>query len=322
MKKRVSLSPGGDQAFRAESLYGKDIDAVYSGATSFLRRKYTRNLQGVDLAVSGIPYDFSTTGRPGARFGPRAIRIASSTLSELDAYPQSFDPFAQFAVADYGDCLILPEDANNIGSIIDIISTHVNTIIADGTACMLLGGDHFITYPSLIAHAKKYNDIALIHFDAHPDTWDDSTGLNHGTMFSRAVKEKLIDPEASIQIGIRTLVENTLGIKIVNAEEVWSMGIEAVVDLIKHRVGNRPCYLTFDIDCLDPAFAPGTGTPVAGGLSSREALGIIRRLSGVSIIGMDIVEVAPSYDHAEATALVAAHIAYDLVCLLANKSSA
>ncbi|MDI9347302.1 MAG: agmatinase [Methylacidiphilales bacterium] len=316
---RKDLGVSGDQAFRSEELLGKYTESVYAGTVSFLRRKLTRDLKGADIAVTGIPFDSATTGRSGARLGPRAIRIASTTLAELDAFPQSIDPCSLLAIADYGDCYFELEQLHNI---VPIAEAHIKSILAQGAMALTLGGDHFITYPCLRAYHAHYPQLALIHFDAHPDTWDDAGGLNHGTMFTRAVNEKLIDPNHSIQIGIRTLVEDDRGIKIVSAEDVGSLGAQAVAEMIIERTAGLPCYLTFDIDALDPAFAPGTGTPVSGGLTSREALSIIRKLAPLSIVGMDIVEVAPAYDHAEITALAAAHIAYDVICLIAqNKAS-
>ncbi|HZF78520.1 MAG TPA: agmatinase, partial [Rubrivivax sp.] len=196
------------------------------------------------------------------------------------------------------------------------------TIIASGATMLSLGGDHFVTYPLLRAHVERYGQpLSLIHFDAHCDTWadDEPDSLNHGTMFYKAIREGLVDPRRSVQIGIRTWNDDFMGMNIMGADFVHSQGTQAVADRVLEIVGNQPAYLTFDIDCLDPAFAPGTGTPVPGGLSSAQALDILRRLVPANVIGMDVVEVAPAYDHAEITALSAAHIATEMLCLLAAK---
>ncbi|WP_259780250.1 agmatinase [Aestuariispira ectoiniformans] len=306
----------GDQAFRRGDLYGRDMEMTYAGVQSFMRRKYTRDLTGVDVAVTGIPLDIATTYRPGARQGPQAVRAGSVQLAELNAFPWGFDPFDHLAVVDYGDVFFdhgFPEE------IPDVITNHVKDILDQGVSTLCMGGDHFVTYPILRAYAEKYGPISLVHFDAHPDTWDD-TGepLNHGTMFTRAVKQGIVDPKHSAQIGIRTIADD-VGFNIFNAPWVHENGVKALVENVKEIVGDRPAYLTFDIDCLDPAYAPGTGTPVAGGLTSHQALSIIRGLQSVNWVGMDIVEVAPAFDHAEITAIAAATIAHDYLCLLANK---
>ena len=306
----------GDGAFRRDSLYGSSVENTYAGALSFMRRKYTRELAGVDVAISGIALDLATTFRPGARLGPAAVRAASVQLAELPPYPWGFNPFDNLAVIDYGDCWF---DAHNPLTITPTIVEHARTILASGARMLTLGGDHYITYPLLQAHAEKYGKpLSLIHFDAHCDTWpDDNPGsLNHGTMFYKAVKDGLIDPAASVQIGIRTWNDDHMGINILDAPWVHANGTAATVQKILSVVGDRPAYLTFDIDCLDPAFAPGTGTPVAGGLSSAQALAIVRALTPVNLIGMDVVEVSPPFDQSEVTAIAAAHIAVDLLCIL------
>ena len=306
-----------DQAFTRKSLYSRANEMTYGGVLSFLRRKYTKNLEGVDIAVSGIPYDAATSFRPGARFGPKAIREASVQLAELLAFPDGIDPFKTLAVTDYGDCKL---DYGFHGNIVSEIENHADTILDSGAEMLTFGGDHFVTYPLLRAHAKKYGPIALVHFDAHTDTWPDEDGrLDHGTMFSRAIKENLIDTEHSIQIGIRTHNSNTKGVKILDAPWVHENGINQVIKKIIETVKDRPAYLTFDIDGLDPAYAPGTGTPVAGGLTSAQALGIVRGLGDLKFIGADVVEVAPAYDHADITAIIAATIAHDYLVLRAKQ---
>ncbi len=301
----------GDQAFRSEDLRGRLPEMTYGGALSFLRRRYTRDIAGADIVVSGIPFDMATSNRPGARLGPRAIRAASVGLAELDAYPFGFDPFEHLAVADYGDCFI---DYGHPTDAVERIENHAAEILAHDAQMVTLGGDHFVTYPILRAHAAKHGPLALIHFDAHPDTWPDEEGrLDHGSMFLRALREDIIDPSASVQIGIRTHNDDH-GFTVLGAPWVHRNGPDAVVEVVLERVGDRQAYLTFDIDCIDPAFAPGTGTPVSGGLTTAQALEIVRGLSPIDIVGMDVMEVAPAYDISEITALAAATIAHDFIC--------
>lgn len=312
----------GDGAIRRPGLYGSSIENTYAGVLSFMRRTYSRELNGVDVVVSGVPLDLSTTFRSGARLGPQAIRAASVQLAELKPYPWGFDPFDDLAVIDYGDCWF---DAHNPLSIKPTIVEHARTILASGAKMLTLGGDHFITYPLLIAHAEKYGKpLALLHFDAHCDTWPDDApdSLNHGTMFYKAIKDGLIDPAKSVQVGIRTWNDDFMGVKVLDAPWVHDHGPEAVLAEITRVIGGHPVYVTFDIDCLDPSAAPGTGTPVPGGLSSAQALKIVRNLGGLNIVGMDVVEVAPSYDQSEITAIAAAHIACDMLCLLRNQKLA
>jgi agmatinase len=281
-----------------------------------MRRKYTRDLTGVDVVVTGVPLDTATTNRPGTRFGPRAIRAASTIMAWEKPYGMEFDPFDKLAVVDYGDCFF---DFGRPQQVPDAIEAHASEIITQGPALLSLGGDHFVAYPLLKAHAKKHGaPLSLIHFDAHSDTWADEDGrIDHGTMFFHAAKEGLVDPESSVQIGLRTTNPDTLGFNILDAPWVHENGISAVVGKIKAIVGDKPVYLTFDIDCLDPSFAPGTGTPVCGGLSSYQAIEILRGLAGVNLIGMDMVEVAPAYDVGEITALAAASLAMEMLYLFA-----
>lgn len=305
-----------DLAFTRDSLYGTHAEYSFAGATSFMRRRYSRDLNGVDLAITGVPFDTATTHRPGTRFGPRALRTASTGIAWARHWPWEFDPFDHLATVDYGDCRFdsgLPE------SVPQAIEQHAYTIIKNGCGLLTLGGDHFISYPLLKAHAEIHGPISLIHFDAHTDTWPDHEikRIEHGTMFYHAARESLVDPSRSIQVGMRTTNDDPMGFKVLDARQVHSMSIQGVADQILSRVGDHPVYLTFDIDCLDPAFAPGTGTPVPGGLSTFQALEILRALRGINIIGMDIVEVSPPYDHAEITALAGATIAMEMVCLYA-----
>ena len=304
-----------DLAFTAKSLYGTVPEWAFAGATSFMRRKYSRDLEGVDVAVSGIPYDQATSFRSGARLGPRSVRAISSTISWGAVMGWEFDPFDELAVVDYGDCKF---DYGRPQGIPDEIYQHAKEILDQDTALLSIGGDHFVTYPILKAHAEKYGPISLIHFDAHSDTWVDEDGrIDHGTMFYHAAKEGIVDATRSAQVGMRMYNPDTHGYNIYNADWVHEHGVAKTAATIKEIVGDRPCYLTFDIDCLDPSFAPGTGTPVVGGLSTHQALQIIRGLKGVNLVGMDVVEVAPAYDVSEITALAAATIALDILCLYA-----
>ena len=306
----------GDHAFLRRDLYGTTPEPTYAGALSFMRRRYTRDLDGVDLVVSGVPLDTATTNRPGARFGPRAIRAASTTMAWERPYGMAFDPFDELAVVDYGDCFF---DFGRPETIPGAIEKHALDIISQGPGLVSLGGDHFVAYPLLRAHAEQHGaPLSLLHFDAHTDTWDDDEGrVDHGTMFWHAAREGIVDPQHSVQIGIRTRNRDTLGFNVLDAPFVHENGIDAVIDATRAVLGDRPVYLTFDIDCLDPAFAPGTGTPVSGGLSSYQALAILRGLQGANIVGGDVVEVAPAYDVGEITALAAAHIAMEIIGLYA-----
>ncbi len=300
------------------ALRGHDPEAPYAGVQSFLRRRYTRDTSGADVVVCGFPLDLATTFRPGARLGPAAIRAASVQLNER-LWPWGFGPGEHLAVVDAGDCVI---DHHRPSTIVESITAQARTLIAGGATLLGLGGDHFITYPLLRAHVEKHGrPLALVHFDAHTDTWADDApdSLNHGTMFYKAVKQGLIDPARSVQIGIRTWNDDTLGLTVLGADWVHQHGVTAVLQRVREVAGDHPAYLSFDIDCLDPAFAPGTGTPVPGGLSSAQALQILRGLVPLNIVGMDVVEVAPAYDHAEITALAAAHVAAEMLCVQAAR---
>jgi len=304
-----------DNAISPGSLYGISEEPVYSGVLSFMRRKYTKDLSGADVAVSGVPLDLMVTNRPGTRFGPAAVRKASAQLAWAPPWPWPFDPFERLAVIDYGDCIF---DAGKPETITDAIVDHARHIIGAGVFMLTLGGDHYVTYPLLKAHTEKHGRLSLIHFDAHSDTWkEEEKRLDHGTMFYHAIREDLVDPAASVQIGIRTTNESTHGVNIIHAPQAMNTNAEETAGKIKSIVGDNPVYLTFDIDCLDPAYAPGTGTPVPGGLTSLRALEILRLLTGIRYVGMDVVEVAPVYDVSEITALAAATIAAEMLCLLA-----
>jgi agmatinase len=307
-----------DHAIHRQNDKGYEPEPTFGGVLSFMRRRYTRDLAGVDVAVMGIPLDLATTFRSGARLGPAAIRAATVQLNER-LFPWGFGPCEHLAIVDYGDC---PLDNHRPQTIVPSIAAHAKSVLDQGAMLLSLGGDHFVSYPLLKAHVEKHGrPLALVHFDAHCDTWADDApdSLNHGTMFYKAVKEGLIDPKRSVQIGIRTWNDDFLGLTVIGADEVHARGTQAIAERVLEVVGDHPTYLTFDIDCLDPAFAPGTGTPVPGGLSSAQALDILRRFVPLNIVGMDVVEVAPSYDHAEITALAAAHVAAEMLCVVAAK---
>ncbi len=311
----MTKKTGGDRAFTARSLYGMADEPTYAGVLSFLRRRYTHDLDGVDVAVTGIPLDLATTNRPGARFGPAGIRRASAQLAWGPPWPWGFDPFERLAAIDYGDCVF---DFGRPSDFMSAIEAHARDIIGSGAFMLSLGGDHFITYPLLRAHAERHGPLSLIHFDAHSDTWRDEDGrLDHGTMFFHAAREGVIEPARSVQIGIRTHNDETHGFNILDAAWVHEQGPTAVAVAVKSIVGERRAYLTFDIDCLDPSCAPGTGTPVVGGLSTWQALQILRGFGGVEVVGMDVVEVAPAYDLSDITSLAAATIALEYLCLRA-----
>jgi agmatinase len=305
-----------DHAIVREDLYGTTPEPTYGGALSFMRRKFTKDMNGVDIAVTGIPLDTATTNRPGARFGPRAIRAASSIMAWEKPYGMEFDPFDKLAVVDAGDCYF---DHGRPESTPEEIEAHAFGIIEQGPALLALGGDHFVSYPLLRAHHRKHGGpLSLLHFDAHSDTWaDENDRIDHGTMFWWAAKNGLVDPASSVQIGIRTTNPDTLGFNVIDAPDVHASGVEAVVARTREILGSRPVYLTFDIDCLDPSYAPGTGTPVCGGLTTHQAMSVLRGLAGINVIGMDVVEVAPAYDAGEITALAGAHLAMEMLYLYA-----
>jgi agmatinase len=308
-----------DHAFTATELKGPKVEPTFAGALSFLRCRYTKELAGVDVAVTGIPLDTATTNRPGARFGPRAVRAASTQIAWTRPYGCAFDPLEKLAVVDYGDCLW---DHGRPEGIPAAIEAHADAILASGAAMLTLGGDHFISYPLLKAQVRKHGPLSLIHFDAHSDTWNDAQGtgrVDHGTMFYHAAREGLVDPKASVQIGLRTHNDDLMGFNVLDAPWVHAHGVQAVVSEVRRIVGTKKAYLTFDIDCLDPAFAPGTGTPVAGGLTSAQAIAIVKGFAGMNLVGMDVVEVAPAYDVGEITALAAAHLAHEWLGVFATR---
>jgi len=316
----VTYTKNNTSDLTADSGYIQQL--TFAGVPSFMRRPFSRDLENIDLAITGIPFDCATTNRPGTRLGPRAIREQSSLQAHDAPYGWEVDPFETLRMVDYGDCQF---DYGRIADVPSVIEEHIASIINQDTAVLSLGGDHYVSYPILKAHAAKYGPLSLIQFDAHSDTWeDDSTGakehrIDHGTMFRRAIEDGVVTSEHSVQVGIRTTNPDTMGVNIIDAPSVHRTDADEVANQIKAIVGSRACYLTFDIDCLDPAFAPGTGTPVSGGLSSAQAMNILRALNGsLNLKGMDVVEVSPPFDHAGVTAIAGAHMAVELICLWAS----
>ena len=304
-----------DGAFAGKDRKGLAYENAFGGATSFLRRRYTKDLSGYDLAVTGIPFDQAVTHRPGTRFGPRAIREASTLQPYDPPYGwDGFDPLSEFAIADYGDMAF---DYADVAGVPALVEAHIAGILAQGCGTVTLGGDHFITLPILRAYAAKHGPLSVIQFDAHSDLWPDDNmdRIDHGTFMYKAVKLGLVDVTRSIQIGIRTECADYLGMPFIDARTAHEKGSAWVTDQIKAQVGDSPTYVTFDIDALDPAFAPGTGTPVWGGLATWQTAAILRDLAGINMVGGDVVEVSPPYDTTGATAIAGAHVAMELLCL-------
>jgi agmatinase len=303
-----------DEAFTRTNDRGVSYENTFGGAPSFLRRRYTKDLSSADIAVTGIPFDMAVTNRPGTRLGPRAIREMSALQSPDAPYGWGYNPLDEFNIVDYGD---LAFDYADIPAFPDRLTAHIRGILEAGAASITLGGDHYISFPILKAYAEKYGPLSLIQVDAHTDTWadDDMARVDHGTMFYKAVKSGIVDPATSVQIGIRTVNDDTLGVNIIDAREVHEKGAQAAAEKARAIVGDRPVYLSFDIDGLDPAFAPGTGTPVWGGLTSAQAAILMRELAGINLVGGDIVEVSPPFDTTGATAIAGAHVAMELICL-------
>ena len=303
-----------DSAFTRQGLRGYSFENAFGGATSFLRRTYTKDLTGVDLAITGVPFDQAVTHRPGTRFGPRAIREASTLQPYDPPYGWPTNPLEDMNIIDYGDCAF---DYARTSDFPAKLTAHIARILAAGAGSITLGGDHYITFPILKAYAEKFGPLSVIHFDAHSDLWpdDDMTRIDHGTMMYKAVKMGYVDAKRSVQIGIRTTTEDYLGVNLIDAREVHEWGVAAAVAKVRGIVGDAACYVTFDIDALDPSVAPGTGTPVWGGLHSWQAAAMLRDLAGINMVGGDVVEVSPPYDTTGATAIAGAHVAYELICL-------
>jgi agmatinase len=296
----------------------------YAGPETFARLPRLQDVDGAAVAILGVPFDSGVSYRPGARFGPGAVRAASKLLRP---YHPALDvhPWGVHQVADAGDCAINPFDLEQ--AVQDVERDATQTLERAGKL-VTIGGDHTIALPLLRALHRRRGPCALVHFDAHLDTWDTYFGASytHGTPFRRAAEEGILDLDHSMHVGIRGPLytagdlkdDADLGYAIVSTSELSRGGVDQAVDRIRQRVGDRPIYVSVDIDVLDPAHAPGTGTPEPGGLTTRELQELLRGLDGLQIAGADIVEVSPAYDHAEITALAAAQIAYELLALLAR----
>ena len=303
----------------AGPLRGGSREPTFSGVHSFMRRRLAKRFDGADVVVWGVPYDMATSNRPGARFGPAAIRRASAIFDGDPQYPSRRDPFEALVVVDAGDCLVEYERAAEAPARIE---REAARILAAGAGLVTLGGDHFVTLPLLRAHAARHGPLALVQFDAHQDTWDDDgASTSHGTFLTRAAREGLIDVARSIQIGVRTVASSTRGLRVIDADECHEIGAAGIAARIRETAGAAPAYLSFDIDALDPAFAPGTGPPVAGGLSSAAALLALWKCVDVDWRGMDIVEVCPPHDHADITAIAAATVAQRYLQILAARKA-
>ena len=296
----------------------------FAQPATFMRLPHVEDPQGLDVAIVGVPYDGGTSYRPGARLGPREIRAQSSLIRPYSFF-QKTAPFDRLNVADVGDVDASPV---SIEKCYEQVETRMAAIAAAGATPLVIGGDHSITLPVLRALAKRHGPLALVQFDSHIDTWDEYFGGKyfHGTPFRRAVEEQLVDPRRFIQVGIRGPMygeddfdfHREHGITVVDIERVKDRGIAPVLEDIR-RVATGPCYVTFDIDAVDPAFAPGTGTPEVGGLSSHDAQRLVRGLRGLQLVGADIVEVSPLFDGpGQITALLAANLMFEFLCTMAT----
>ena len=295
----------------------------FSDVRTFMRLPNTRDLENADAAIVGAPFDTGATFRAGARFGPEGIRSASHLLRR---YNPSLDVavFDHISVIDYGDVPVVP---GYIEESYRRIEQGLEPIHGTGVTPIVLGGDHSIALPELRAAAAVHEPLALVQFDSHPDTWDSYFGERHthGTPFRRAVEEGLLDTSRSIQVGMRGSIYDRgdwddareMGFDLVPTDEIRELGIPSVIDRIRGRTDGAKVYVSFDVDFVDPAYAPGTGTPEIGGFTSREAQEFVRGLAGLEIVGCDVVEVYPAYDHAQITALLAANVAHEFLSLLA-----
>lgn len=291
----------------------------FAGIATFARLPRIDQVKHVDIAVVGVPFDSGVSYRPGARFGPAHVREASRLLRPYNP-AQDVEPFATQQVVDAGDIAVNPFD---ISEAVADIQRGAAALSADGKRLVVIGGDHTIALPLLRVVAEHHGPVAVLHFDAHLDTWDTYFGapITHGTPFRRASEEGLIDLDASLHVGIRGPLytrddlrdDECLGFAIISSNDLQDEGLPRAIERMLARLGDRPVYLSVDIDVLDPAHAPGTGTPEAGGMTSRELLAMLRALSAVNLVGADIVEVAPAYDHAQLTAVAASHVAYEII---------
>ena len=298
----------------------------FHGITTFMRLPASRDLVDIDVAIVGVPYDGGTSFRSGTRFGPRSIREMSLLLWGYNN-ALGVAPAETLKIIDYGDIEIYPV---NILKTMDSIVGESRKILQQDLTLIALGGDHSISLPLLRAHHAQFGPLAVVHFDSHPDTWDEeypAEPFSHGTPFRRAIEEGLIDKDAYIQVGIRGPVSDAndleqareMGAQLFTIDRLFQAGIPSIIQEIRTIVGTRNVYVSLDIDCVDPAFAPGTGTPEVGGLSSYQILQLVRGLQGLNCIGFDLVEVSPPYDHSGITAILAANLVFEFLSLLALK---
>ena len=295
----------------------------FAGPATFARLPRLDEVERAEIAVVGVPFDSGVSYRPGARFGPAHVRAASKLLRNYNPV-LDVEPFGVQQVADAGDIACNPFD---ISEAVQQIDAGARAVLERCGKLLTIGGDHTIALPLLRVMHEMHGPVAVVHFDAHLDTWDTYFGapVTHGTPFRRASEEGLLDRTGSIHVGIRGPLygaedladDEVLGFQVVGSHEMDDLGWRGAVERIRARVGDRPVYLSLDIDVLDPAFAPGTGTPEAGGLSSRELLNILRSFGTLDLVGADIVEVSPPYDHAEVTGIAASHAAYELISAMA-----
>jgi agmatinase len=297
----------------------------FTGPITFARLPHIKATEDVDLAVVGVPFDTGVTYRVGGRFGPGAVREASVMLRPYNPH-LDVSPFDVLSCVDYGDVAIVP---GYIDRSFAAIEAAVAPIVEAGVVPLLIGGDHACTLAHLRA-ARSRGPLAVVDFDSHTDAWDSYFGerYNHGTWMRRAIEEGLVDVTHSIEVGLRgslygsqdwPSLTSELGLDYVTTEQVLALGPGATAERIRGRVGDRPAFISFDIDVVDPAFAPGTGTPEPGGLSAHDALAIVRRLAGIEFLGFDVVEVIPAYDPAGQTAFLAANLAYEMLSLVARR---
>ncbi len=300
----------------------------YAGIATFARLPRIEDVPRADIAVVGIPFDSGVSFRPGARFGPSHVRESSRLLRPYNP-AQDVSPFAAAQVVDAGD---IPANPFDIDAAVTEIEAAATALGGRVERIVTVGGDHTVALPLLRAVTKKHGPVAVLHFDAHLDTWDTYFGapVTHGTPFRRASEEGLIDLTASCHVGTRGPLyskqdlddDERLGFSIVSSVDIEVDGVEAAIERVRRRIGDRPLYISIDIDVLDPAHAPGTGTPEAGGMTSRELLRMLRALGDRNVVGADVVEVSPAYDHAQVTGIAASHVVYELVSLMAAQLDA
>ena len=301
----------------------------YAGASTFARIPEITDVNDYDIAILGVPFDSGTSFRPGARFGPLEVRKSSRHLRPAFHVELDTAPFERVQVVDAGDVACTPFSIDEAMTQIEATAHEVKGGSADRRV-IAIGGDHTIALPMLRSVVRQHGPVALLHFDAHLDTWDTyfNAPTTHGTVFRRAFEEGLFTEDHSMHVGIRGPIyskrdleeDASFGFKVLRCSDLDRMGVEEAVDVVRRRIGDTPVYLSIDIDVLDPAFAPGTGTPEAAGMTSRELVSMLRSLGGLNIVGADVVEVAPVYDHAEITTIAAATLVYDILALMSNDS--